>query len=395
MVLDLASEKKLHKVVVLNPKGGSGKTTLAFSLAGYLASTGRNVGLLDMDRQGSSTHWLANRPDSLPKIHALTALSGASGTVGIPADVDTVVIDAPAGLTGEQLIDYTCGAHSILVPVLPSDLDIHAASRLISQLLLKAQVSRRNGRLGIVANRVKERTVAYKQLLRFLDRLSINLVGVLRDSQNYTHAAANGRCIHEMAPSQVRRDTEQWQVITEWLESRLEQPLTGRDWLRPEAPRETTERRRRLRPAIIFPAAAAAVGALAIAMWFLAATRQDTVDVSPEPVSPQVAFDSTPVEPIERGVAAESLQEPFAVEESSEQRSAGEALQERWQLTGVVSANGTDVLMLSDREEQTTVRLSGNSDLDGWAIKESGPTYAVLVQGEDEVRLVLNEDIAL
>jgi chromosome partitioning protein len=145
----------------------------------------------------------------------------------VPDDVDCVVIDAPAGLVGAQLIDYTCGAHAILVPVLPSDLDIHAASRLISQLLLKAQVSRRNGRLGIVANRVKERTVAYKQLLRFLDRLSINLVGVLRDSQNYTHAAANGRCIHEMAPSQVRRDTEQWQAITEWLEARLEQPLCG------------------------------------------------------------------------------------------------------------------------------------------------------------------------
>jgi chromosome partitioning protein len=218
-LLELASQNKLYKVVVLNPKGGSGKTTLAFSLAGYLASTGRKVGLLDMDRQGSSTHWLTNRPDSLPKIHALPAPAGVSGTVEIPADVDTVVVDAPAGLAGDQLIDYTCGAHAILVPVLPSDLDIHAASRLISQLLLKAQVSRRNGRLGIVANRVKERTVAYKQLLRFLDRLSINLVGVLRDSQNYTHAAANGRCIHEMAPSQVRRDTEQWQAITEWLEA--------------------------------------------------------------------------------------------------------------------------------------------------------------------------------
>ena len=390
-MLELAGQEKLHKVVVLNPKGGSGKTTLAFSLTGYLASTGRKVGLLDMDRQGSSTHWLGNRPDSLPRIHALPAPAGGSGSVGVPADVDTVVIDAPAGLSAEALIDYTCGAHAILVPVLPSDLDIHAASRLISQLLLKAQVSRRNGRLGIVANRVKERTLAYKQLLRFLDRLSINLVGVLRDSQNYTHAAANGRCIHEMAPSQVRRDTEQWQAITQWLETKLEQPLTKRDWLRPAEPEKP---KRRLRPALVFPAAAAAVGALAIAMWFLAATRQDAVDVSPQPVSPRVAFQSTPVAPIERRVPTESLQQPPA-EEAAQQLSAGEALQERWQLTGVVSANGTDVLMLSDREEHTTVRLSGDKDLDGWAVKESGPNYAVLVQGEDEVRLVLNDDTAL
>jgi hypothetical protein len=187
----------------------------------------------------------------------------------------------------------------------------------------------------------------------------------------------------------VRRDTEQWQAITEWLEARLEQPLTGRDWLRPAAPEKP---RRRLRPAVVFPAAAAAVGALAIAMWFLAVTREAPVEPSPEPVSPQVAFGSTPVEPIERGVA-EPLRQLVA--EEPVQPSATEALQERWQLTGVVSANGTDVIMLSDREEQRTVRLSGDSDLDGWAVKESGSNYAVLVQGEDEVRLVLNEDTAL
>jgi chromosome partitioning protein len=389
-LLELASDKNIYKVVVLNPKGGSGKTTLAFSLAGYLASTGRRVGLLDMDRQGSSTHWLKNRPGSLPVIRALPVPCRDSGRVDLPDDVDYVVIDAPAGLAGDELIDYTCGAHAILVPVLPSDLDIHAASRLVSQLLLKAQVSRRNRRLGIVANRVKERTLAYKQLLRFLDRLSINLVGVLRDSQNYTHAAANGHCIHEMAPSQVRRDKEQWQAITDWLEARLEAPLTKRDWLRPAEPEKP---RRRLRPALVLPAAAA-IGALAVAMWFLAATGQPAAELPPEPVAPQVAFQSTPIEPIERSVADEPSQE-LPVEEPVQRPSAGEVLRGRWQLTGVVSANGSKVLMLSDREEQRTVRLSGGSDLHGWAVKESGPDYAVLVQGVDEVRLILNEDTAL
>lgn len=380
-MLDLASKKNLYKVVVLNPKGGSGKTTLAFSLAGYLASTGRSVGLLDMDRQGSSTHWLKNRPASLPAIRALPVPASGSGTVEVPGDVDYVVIDAPAGLTGDQLIDYTCGAHAIVVPVLPSDLDIHAASRLVSQLLLKAQVSRRNGRLGIVANRVKERTVAYKQLLRFLDRLSINLVGTLRDSQNYTHAAADGRCIHEMAPSQVRKDTEQWQAITAWLESRLATPLTRRDWLRPPEAKKPV---RRLRPALIIPAAAAAVGALAVAMWFLAATGEEPADVSPDLVSPQVAFRSTPVEPIER--RGEQAPEPIP---------AGDALQDRWQLTGVVSANGARVIMLNDRQDDATVRLGSDGTLDGWSVKDAGPDYAVLVQGDDEVRLVLNEDARL
>ena len=94
-------------------------------------------------------------------------------------------------------------------------------------------------------------------------------------------------------------------------------------------------------------------------------------------------------------MASEPLQAPTVVEEPAQQPSAGDALQERWQLTGVVSANGANVVMLSDREENRTVRLSANSDLNGWAIKESGPNYAVLVQGEDEVRLVLNKDVSL
>jgi chromosome partitioning protein len=403
-LLDLASTTTIHKVVVLNPKGGSGKTTLAFSLAGYLASTGRRVAMLDMDQQGSSTHWLRNRPDSLPKIRALAPPEGGSGTVEVPDDVDYVVIDAPAGLAGDVLIDYTCGAHAILVPVLPSDLDIHAASRLVSQLLLKAQVSRRNGRLGIVANRVKERTIAYKQLLRFLDRLSINLVGSLRDSQNYIHAASEGRCIHEMAPSQVRRDTEQWEAITEWLESRLEKPLTARDWLRPAEPEKPKPP---LRPALVIPAAAAAVGVLAIALWFLTASREGPVETDPGPVSPQVAFQSTPVEPIERrsgmqeDVPQAAFQPPPAepidqgvVDEVAEplpQLSASEALQDRWQLTGVVSANGSRVLILNDRHEEVTVRLKSDDQIDGWTVKDTGPNYAVLAQGEDEVRFVLNQ----
>ena len=272
-MLDLKGTRRLHKIVVLNPKGGSGKTTLAFNLAGYLASTGRRVGLLDMDRQGSSRHWLSNRSPELASIEALPA-PDRSGCVAVPDGIDFVVIDAPAGLMGEQLIDYTCGSHAVLVPVLPSDLDIHAASRLVKDLLLVAQISRRNGRLGIVANRVKERTVAYRQLMRFLESLSIRLIGILRDSQNYTRAAALGRCIHELPPSQAARDLEQWRAVTKWLEDRLATPLNMRDHLRPTEPRPNSKRQRY---PVLFPAAAA-VGAVAVATWFLFATKPAPVE---------------------------------------------------------------------------------------------------------------------
>jgi chromosome partitioning protein len=380
-VLELAGTEQLHKIVVLNPKGGSGKTTLAFNLAGYLASTGRSVALLDMDLQGSSGHWLQNRPSTLAPIQALSpaASDRDGGRFTVPEGVEFVVVDAPAGLSGEQLIDYTCGAHAILIPVLPSDLDIHAASRLISKLLLVAQVSRRNGRLGIIANRVKEHTIAYRQLTRFLNHLSIARVGVLRDSQNYTRAAANGRCIHEMAPSQVKKDLVQWQAITEWLEKRLATPLTPRDLRRPAA---AANNARRAGPALWF-SAAAAISALAIAVWFLSATKSTQYDEPLPAVASTVAFQNTTVVPITRRANEEP--EPPAV-------SPGEALRQRWELTGVARASDVNVLMLSDRQDHTTVRLTDDNDLDGWVVKESGPDFAVLGYEGDEVRLLLNED---
>ena len=107
---------------------GSGKTTLAFSIAGYLAWTGRKVALLDMDRQGSSKRWLQNRSPKLPAILALSAPADPAARISVPSDIDVVVIDAPAALSAEALADYTCGMHAILVPVLPSDIDIHAAT---------------------------------------------------------------------------------------------------------------------------------------------------------------------------------------------------------------------------------------------------------------------------
>lgn len=241
-MLTIQGPANLHRIVVLNPKGGSGKTTLAFNLAGYLAVSGRGVALIDMDPQGSSANWLAKRTTELAPIHGVAAPARSAdrsprGTITLPSDIEYAVIDAPAGVSGPALADYTVGSHAIIVPVLPSEIDIHAASRLITDLLLVARVSRSNRRLGIIANRVKEHTIAYKQLMMFLDRLSIAVVGVLRDSQNYVSVAREGRCIHELPPSQAGRDHEQWAQIAEWLEDRLATPLTERDLAVPKTAR--------------------------------------------------------------------------------------------------------------------------------------------------------------
>ena len=182
MLLRLPANPELKKIVVLNPKGGSGKTTLAINLAGYFAHIGRHVALMDFDPQQSAMQWLARRPDTLPEILGIAAHKRdhsvtRSFQYRIPNDVEYLIVDSPAAVDGDKLLEYTHGAHAILVPVLPSAIDTRAASGLIASLLLKAKISRRMGRLGVVVNRAREHTIAYQKLKAFLDRLSISTGG--------------------------------------------------------------------------------------------------------------------------------------------------------------------------------------------------------------------------
>jgi chromosome partitioning protein len=381
-MLRFKGSTNLHRIVVLNPKGGSGKTTLAFNLAGYIASTGRKVALVDMDRQGSSARWLKNRSAKVPQIHGISVTNSASDANGdqcivVPEDINYAVIDAPAGLADRQLIDYTCGAHAILVPVLPSDLDTHAAANLVSDLLLVAQVSRRNGRLGVVANRVNTRTVAYQQLTSFLNRLSIAVVGTFRDTQNYVRAASSGLSIHEMQPSRVGKDLAQWETVTQWLERCLATPLTARDLLRP-AETATMKKRSRLRAAVLIPAAAMALLVVSLWSWMVA------IDVDrAAPFGPTTAPENLPTAP-PKPVEVVLPDEPVIVD-------AGDKLRQRWQLSGIAKSGGNNVIILSDRRDRSTRRVSANDDLDGWTVMDAGSNYAVFHQEGEEVRLVLNE----
>lgn len=235
-MLNIPGPADLKKIVVLNPKGGSGKSTLATNIAGMLAATGQPVALMDFDPQASAMRWLQKRAAdaSLPPVHGIFACEDdprqtRSFRLRVPAEIRYLVVDTPAAVPVHGLVDFTRGAHALLLPVLPSDIDIHAATRLIADLLLVAKVSRRMGRLGVVANRVRQNTLSYRQLMKFLDRLSIQRVCELRDSQNYVYAAEHGLSVHELQPSRARRDLEQWLPLIDWLALRLETPLTSRD----------------------------------------------------------------------------------------------------------------------------------------------------------------------
>ena len=207
----------MRTIMVINAKGGCGKTTLSTNLAGYYASKGHSVALADFDPQGSSLDWLKARPEERSTIHGIAAFEGAVKT---PRDTEYLILDVPAAVHGKILTQLVRRAESLIIPVLPSPIDMRACARFIEELLLVGKVNREEVKLAVVANRVRENTLIYHSLEKFLKRLKIPRIATLRETQNYIRAAERGLSIFEMAPSQVAQDVEQWKSLTRWLNSR-------------------------------------------------------------------------------------------------------------------------------------------------------------------------------
>ncbi|WP_019449134.1 ParA family protein [Cupriavidus sp. BIS7] len=203
-------------VVIANPKGGVGKTTLATNLAGYFASNGHAVMLGDTDRQQSSRAWLGLRPDSAPPIK--TWEIDGDNIARPPKGTTHVVLDTPAGLHGWRYTDVMKLAHRVVVPLQPSMFDILATQDFLAKLADDKHVRHGDVSVGVIGMRVDMRTRAAEQLQRFVEGLGLPVLGYLRDTQNYVQLAAHGLTIWDATPSRVARDWEQWQPILRWLD---------------------------------------------------------------------------------------------------------------------------------------------------------------------------------
>lgn len=214
----------IRRITVLNWKGGCGKSMISANLASYYASSGSKTVMIDHDPQGTSLRWLQLRDDSLPAIHGINATSRSgqmtrSFNMRLPPGTQRVIIDTPAGMRGPDLQELVRETDYIIIPVLPADADIHSAANFIAELLLDARVKTSGARVGVIANRVKQNTLIYQSLNRFLQQLQFPLIATLRDTQQYVRAAEQGRGIFEIRPtSRVSRDRKQWQPVIDWIE---------------------------------------------------------------------------------------------------------------------------------------------------------------------------------
>jgi len=212
----------MRHIMVLNAKGGCGKSTLATNMAVFFAREGRQVCIADYDPQRSSLDWVAQRPADLPAISAVPAFD--DGLRSVPRNTDILIIDAPARVRGMELNELVRRAETILVPVLPSSIDMKACSHFMSELLEIGKVSRRQARLAVVANRVRENTLVFEELDQYLSKLKVPYLGCLREAQNYVRAYSRGMGVLELPEYLAWPDWKQWQPISEWLDSKRSQP---------------------------------------------------------------------------------------------------------------------------------------------------------------------------
>lgn len=201
-------------VVIANPKGGVGKTTLSTNVAGYFASLGHAVMLGDVDRQQSSALWLKLRPEVARPI--TTWDISADQIAKPPSGTTHMVLDTPAGLHGKRLKEVLKIAHKILVPLQPSIFDIYATRAFLDELAASRHAN--NVEIGLIGMRVDARTIASDKLHEFVEGLDLPVVGHVRDTQNYIHLAARGLTVFDVAPSRVEKDLQQWQPICDWLD---------------------------------------------------------------------------------------------------------------------------------------------------------------------------------
>jgi chromosome partitioning protein len=214
----------MRTVLVINSKGGCGKTTVTTNLASYYAATGARVAIKDYDAQGSSLQWLKSRPDHLPTIHGANAAPQKghqlkSFRTWVPGDTDLLLVDAPGAVKGLLLQELMGMAGFVVIPVGPSSIDVHATADFVKDLFLLGQVRSRSTRVVVVANRVRSSMPVYEPLERFLRSLSLPFVTRIRDSDTYIRAAEQGRGVFEMDPQESAAERQEFLPILRWLDA--------------------------------------------------------------------------------------------------------------------------------------------------------------------------------
>jgi len=216
----------MRTIMVVNSKGGSGKTTLATNLAGFYASQKQVTVIKDYDPQGSSIDWLKHRPFTMSKIQGLSAYKASSLFVTrafamrLPRDVERLIIDTPAGVDLKRFATTVKTVDKILIPVSPSSIDIRATAMFIHELHKFRKMHRFNAEIGIVANRADSSSLAYHSMKKIFSNLDMTFIATLSQNDNYMKAAELGVSLLELDHPSLQKDKDEWAPLINWIEDK-------------------------------------------------------------------------------------------------------------------------------------------------------------------------------
>jgi chromosome partitioning protein len=219
-------EAPARRILVINGKGGCGKTTIATNLAVAYACQGTCVALMDNDPQASSSYWASLRDDSLPPVSLIAKherpnmYETQSFHHRLPPNTEVVVIDGHSNARGRDLDSLLRQTDVILVPLLPSSIDIRAGGQFLTDLLTH-RIYRASPRpVGVIANRIQPNTQTHEKLMHFLGCLDVPAVAQFRDSPVYADAAETGQGVVDMKECRAaRKETAQWKQLLQWIDA--------------------------------------------------------------------------------------------------------------------------------------------------------------------------------
>jgi len=199
-------------IAVANQKGGCGKTTTTINLASGLMERGHRVCIVDADPQGSSLDWAAQATSNghnAPFVMGLARPEVYKELEKITDIYDFIIVDSPSGHSPfvlEIAAGLVKGADLIIIPVLPSGLDIWATRQTVEMIQARQLITDGSPQAFILLNQIRSNTKLSQEVRESIGQFGVNLARAeISLGEEIKVAALEGKSIFALSENNKHR----------------------------------------------------------------------------------------------------------------------------------------------------------------------------------------------